>query len=195
DEKRGELASAQTRFAEAHVITARLLAARPDDPQRIFAHAQSAYYLGFIAWKTGDGAGARRGFAAYDELARRLLAIEPANPDWQLEAAYAESNLGMLALRQAGDAKAAQRQFESALGRFEAVAKKKPGDADAQLELSDGYAWLADARRRQGDLSGARANRRAQRRILEALVAADAQNVPARTDLLANQLAMARLAA
>ena len=193
DEKRGALASAQARFAQAHVLTASLLAERPDDPQRLFDHAQSAYYLGFIAWKTGDGAGARRGFQAYDDLARRLVAKDPGNPDWQMEAAYAESNLGMLALRQAGDPKAAQAQFASALARFEQVAKTRPSDADVQLERSDGYAWVADTLRQRGDLTGARANLLAQRHILDGLLAIDPQNVPARTDLLANQLAMARL--
>ena len=62
-----------------------------------------------------------------------------------------------------------------------------------QLELSDGYAWVADSQRLTGDLAGARANRVAQRRILQQLLAIDPQNVPARTDLLGNQLALARL--
>jgi hypothetical protein len=44
-----------------------------------------------------------------------------------------------------------------------------------------GWPTAAD---RLGDLAGARANRTAQRGILEGLLATDPQNVPARTDLL-----------
>ncbi|WP_293678168.1 toll/interleukin-1 receptor domain-containing protein [uncultured Phenylobacterium sp.] len=193
DEKRGDLASAQARFAQAHVITADLLTARPDDPQRLFDHAQSAYFLGFIAWETGDGEGARRGFQAYDTLARRLAAKDPGNTDWQMEVAYAESNLGLLALRQAGDTRTAQTRFASALARFQRVAEARPADADVQFELSDAHAWVAESLRVTDDLAGARAHRLAQRRILEGLLAIDRRNVAARIDLLSNQLAMARL--
>jgi hypothetical protein len=193
DEKRGDLNSATARFLEARLLTASLLAAKPNDPKRIFAQAQSEYYMGFIDWQKGDGAAARRGFEAYAELAQRLVKADPANLDWQLEAAYADSNLGMLALRQAGDATTAERHFASALRNVQLAGEGKPKDADRWLELADGYAWLADTQRVRGDLAGAQANRAAQKRILDGLLAADPRNVDAKSALLSNQLALARL--
>ena len=56
DEKRGDLAKARAAFVEAHRTTAKLLADRPNDTARIFAHAQSEYWVGFINWRNGDGA-------------------------------------------------------------------------------------------------------------------------------------------
>ena len=195
DEKRGDLNSATARFLEARLLTASLLAAKPNDPKRIFAQAQSEYYMGFIDWQKGDGAAARRGFEAYNQLAQRLVQADPRNIDWQLEAAYAESNLGMLALRQAGDAPTAERHFTTALQKFQLAADGKPKDADRWLELADGYAWLADTQRVAGDLAGAQASRAAQRRILDGLLAADPLNVDAKSAMLSNQLALARLEA
>ena len=195
DEKRGDLNSATARFLEARLLTASLLAAKPNDPKRIFAQAQSEYYMGFIDWQKGDGAAARRGFEAYAQLAQRLVKADPKNIDWQLEAAYAESNLGMLALRQAGDAPTAERHFASALQKFQLAADSKPKDADRWLELADGYAWLADTQRVAGDLAGAQSSRAAQRRILDGLLASDPLNIDAKSALLSNQLALARLEA
>ena len=195
DEKRGDLNGATARFLEARLLTASLLAAKPNDPKRIFAQAQSEYYMGFIDWHKGDGAAARRGFEAYATLAQRLVKADPKNLDWQLEAAYAESNLGMLALRQAGDAPTAERHFTTALQKFQLAADGKPKDADRWLELADGYAWLADTQRVRGDLASAQASRAAQRRILDGLLAADPLNVDAKSAMLSNQLALARLEA
>ncbi|WP_293907778.1 toll/interleukin-1 receptor domain-containing protein [Phenylobacterium sp.] len=193
DEKRGNLETAAARFAEARRITVALLAASPQDPKRIFGQAQSEYYLGFIAWQRGDGVAARRGFEAYAALAQQLVRKDPSNIDWLMETAYAESNLGMLALRQAGDAPTAERHFTTALSTLQAAANSKPRDVDRQLEVADGYAWLADTERVRGDLAGVAANRTAQRRIIDALLAADPLNVAARTAMLSNELAMARL--
>ena len=56
DEKKGELAAALAKFREAHRTTAALLKQDPKNPDRIFAHAQSEYYVGSIAWRQYDRA-------------------------------------------------------------------------------------------------------------------------------------------
>lgn len=195
DEKRGDLDSAAAKFEEASRSTAALLAAKPNDPKRIFAHAQSEYWLGFIDWRKGDAAGARRGFEAYAELARRLVQVDPQNAEWQHEIAYAELNLGTLALRQAGDAAAARRHFSLALNKLLLLSARIPEHVGLQREIGDAYAWLADSQRIDRDFEGALRSRTAQRGILDFLLAKHPGNVEVRADRLGNELAIARIEA
>ena len=194
DETRGDLERASVSYAQAWRITDDLLAAKPKDPERVFLHAQSEYYVGSIAWQKGDGAVARRRFEAYAALARDLARKAPQNLDWLMETAYAESNLGTLALRQAGDAATAEGHFARALATLRTISAAKPNDADLKVELADGYGWLANAQAARGNLAAALTNRNAQRPIIDALLAADPLNVSARNVLLSNELATARLA-
>lgn len=193
NEKRGDLKTAQAQFEEARRTTAALLVAKPHDPQRIFDQAQSEYWVGFINWRNGDGAAAKAGFEAYAALAARLVKIDPKNAAWRAETGDAESNLGMLALRQAGDLPTAERHFAAALATAQSVATLKPSDTEAQIDIADGYAWLADSERLQGDFAGAIANRAAQRRFLDKMLAADPRNVEVRLNLLYCDLAVARI--
>ncbi|WP_293678166.1 toll/interleukin-1 receptor domain-containing protein [uncultured Phenylobacterium sp.] len=193
DEKRGNLEAARESFEDAHRTTAALLAANPDDPDRIFAHAQREYWVGFSNWRTGNGTAARRGLEAYAELACRLETMDPNNAEWRREVGYAESNLGLLAMRQAGDLKAAERHFRTALTLSENLAARKPNDIALQSEVATYRAWLADSQRLGEKFSSALENRLAQRRILTALQVSDPQNREVRSDLLSNDLALARI--
>ena len=194
-ERSGDLVAARKQFEEAWRTTAALLAKAPDDPKRIFAHAQSEYYVGFINWRDGAAEQARAGFEAYANSAQKLIRIDPANVDWRHEVAYAEANLGMVDLRHAGDASSAERHLRAALQGKLTVLARTPGDADLQSEVADAYAWLADSQRQRGDDASALANRTKERAIIEALIAKDPRNVEFRTDLLGNDLGLARIEA
>jgi hypothetical protein len=193
NEKHGDLKTAQAQFEEAQRTTAALLAARPNDPQRIFDHAQSEYWAGYIRWRNGDSVGARTGFEAYARLADKLVAIDASNDAWRMEVAYAANNLGMLALRHDGQAAEAQRQFAKSVEIRQQVARDKPGDAAAVIDVSNAMAWLADSQRIGGDLEGARATRESQRKLLAELLKASPNNAEARGDMLGNELGMARI--
>jgi len=193
-EKAGDLATARQKVDDAYGITAALLAARKDDPKRIFAHAQSEYWTGFISWREGKAAAAKAGFEAYARLATRLVAVDPTNSEWQFEPIYASVNLGMLALRQAGDAALAERYFRSSLAALDVIIRRRPGDPEARSERQKDLAWLADSQRLQGRLREAAATREEQRRLLEATLAKDPRNVEAKRFLLAHDLAIARIA-
>ena len=194
-EKSGDLVAARKQFEEAWRTTAALLAKAPDDPKRIFAHAQSEYYVGFINWRDGAADQARAGFEAYARSAQRLIRIDPASIDWRHEVAYAEANLGMVDMRHTGDAPSAERHLQAALQGKLAVLARMPADADLQGEVADAYAWLADSQRLRGDESSALANRTKERAIIEALIAGDPRNVEFLTDLLGNDLGLARIEA
>jgi tetratricopeptide (TPR) repeat protein len=194
-EKHGDLKAARAQFEEARRTTGALLAAKPNDRQRIFDHAQSEYWVGFIDWRTGDGAAARASFEAYARLADRLVRVDPNNDNSLIEVAYAANNLGILALRQEGDAAEAQRQFRKALRIHEAIARHDPRNPQRQRDMATALAWLADSQRVNGDLSEAAATREAQSKILTDLLAAAPNDVRLRGYLLFHDLAVARIEA
>ncbi|HEX4709527.1 TIR domain-containing protein [Phenylobacterium sp.] len=193
NERHGDLKTAQAQFEEARRTTAALLAAKPNDPQRIFDQAQSEYWVGFINWRNGDGAGAKAGFEAYARLAARLVRIDPRNDAWLMETAYAANNLGILALRQAGRPAEAQTQFIKALRILQVIAPHKPGDPQLQRDIATALAWLADSQRINGDVQEAMATREAQRKILADLLAKTPSDVQAQEAMLGHDLAVARI--
>jgi tetratricopeptide (TPR) repeat protein len=138
-EKQAKLDEALKVFVSASDTTAELLAKYPDEPQRIFDHAQSVYWVGYIAWRKGDAAAAARAFLQYRDLANRLVKIDSSNPDWQLETAYASQNLGVVQLDswqldEALKSFSAQKDIESQL------VHRKP---DLAIELAEGYGWIS----------------------------------------------------
>jgi hypothetical protein len=193
-EQRGDLAGARAQFVEAARITAAQLAAAPDNPQRIFDHAQSQYYLALIGWRAGDGRAAQAGFNTYRSLAEKLVAKDAKNPDWWREVGYAELNLGMYALRSKLDTINAERHFRTGLAALETATRLAPNNRDDNNATTDAYAWLGDTLRLRGDYAGAQAVRERQRQLLETMRAADPRDKKIQGYLVANDLAMARIA-
>ncbi len=195
DLARGRPTTAAVQFEEAHRTTEVRLATNPKDPQRLFDHAQSEFWRGYTAWETGNVRQAATSFASYARLAARLLQDDPANADWQMEAGYADSNIGMLALRQTGDARAAEARFTSALLHFRAAEAQRPSDRDIAHQIVDGLGWLADSQRMGLDLDAAFQNRLRQRAMLMDLRAGVARDAGVETGLVRNALALARIEA
>lgn len=149
DELQGDLHGAEEMFQEAWDATAALLSRTPNDTQRIFDHAQSVYWLGYLDWRRGNFAEAEAAFRSYKELAERLVSIEPANLDYVLELAYAHSNLGTLYLGAVGEPRKAYSEFLESANLFSVLVEKQQesiGSSDTYYgDLSDSYAWLADS--------------------------------------------------
>ena len=101
---RGDLDGALRRYREALSGTAESLRRSPDDPKRMFDHAQSVFYVGSIAIQRGNVDEAAAQYRAYRRLADRMIAAEPNNPAWKLEGVYASMNLGNVVLERANDA-------------------------------------------------------------------------------------------
>ncbi len=193
DEQRGKLLSARANFDEANRTTAALLAADPTSEARVFAHAQSEYWSGYVRWRAGDDAGAETRFRHYAQLAEQLAERDPRNPDWQIEVGYATSNLGVFELRSTGNISAARRHFGIALLSFERAARVRPDDRNLREQIADGIGWLADVERIDGELRSALEYRIRQRTLLELLLAEDRRNFQTRLALVGNALAFARL--
>lgn len=189
----GRLPEALNKFGEAHRTTAALLARRPDDTDRIYGHAQSEFWLGSAALKVEDFATARRRFEAYSALASRLVATDPRNKNWQMEAGYAQSNLGTLALRSEKRPDLAQASFERAQVHFLAAQRLTPTDTGVVRDLADNHGWLSDSLYDQRKFERAYAERSRERALMLGLAAADPKNANYARDLVESTIGLARI--
>ncbi len=140
ENSRGNLSGALKTYQAAAATTAELLARDPDEPQRMFDHAQSLYWVGYIAWQRGDLDTAKRQFKGYDMLADGLLAADPAKIEWQLEKSYAQSNLGTVASDR-GDLDAAREHFANALAIDRRYYERDPTDSNAIIQYGGTLSW------------------------------------------------------
>ncbi|MFT6541297.1 MAG: tetratricopeptide (TPR) repeat protein [Maricaulis maris] len=142
DSAQGDLENAYEHFRIAYQSTSRILAVEPTMGERVYEHAQSAYYVGYFAWRRGDLDTAELRFGEYRDLAYRLIEINPDNLEWQAEVAYAHSNMGALfvAQRRWLDARTAAT---SALEQLRTMAADRPDNDPIWVEVSETLAWVA----------------------------------------------------
>ena len=76
--------------------TSEAIRRKPNDPQRIFDHAQNVFYVGDIALRRGDQKAAEAAFRNYKTLSDREVALDPDNMKWRVEAQSADANLGVM---------------------------------------------------------------------------------------------------
>jgi len=175
---RGDLDGALRRYREATTGSAEALRRAPDDPQRVFDHAQNVFWVGEIARQRGQTSRAEASMREYKKLSRRLIAIDPSEAKWQMEGIYADANLGivLLDLRRYPEAATV---FQASLGAIEKLAAAAPQNAQYRKSLIETLAWLADAREREGRLDDALAQRERQLALLAPLISisrSDAEN-------------------
>lgn len=142
DVRRGDMDSALDAFRRARATTAELLAREPQDPQRIFDHAQSVFWVGYYDWQHGDTPAGERAMLEYQRLARQLVAQDPRNLAWQAELAYSHTNLGVMLIDQ-GRAREALPQFEMSRRANAQRVAGQPSDVPALLDLGQDYSWLS----------------------------------------------------
>jgi tetratricopeptide (TPR) repeat protein len=151
---RGDTQGALRLYRAALAGTGEALRRNPDDPQRLFDHAQNVFWIGEIE---GDRGRTDRAMAAkleYKRLADRMVQLDPDNMKWRMERHSAEANLGVAFLQQRRFAEAV-RQFAQALTSIAALATADPGNGDYQKALAETLAWLADAQLALGNLDAA----------------------------------------
>jgi len=139
---RGKSEEALKAFTQAAATTAEQLARDPNNEQRIFDHAQSVFWVGYIAYNRGELKEAEAQYREYKRLADRLVELDPDKPEWQMESSYAETNLGVM-LNEQERHREAEPFFIRGLERIEAVAASEPYDAGRQLEIGQTANWLA----------------------------------------------------
>ncbi|RIX32602.1 toll/interleukin-1 receptor domain-containing protein [Sphingomonas edaphi] len=189
---RGDLDGALRRYREALAGTAEALRRFPDDPQKMFDHAQSVYWVGSIAMAKGatDEAGVR--FREYRRLAQRMVAADPNNPKWQLELVYASSNLGIVEQEQRRYREAAET-FQASVAATERLVAREPANMEYHKLLSEALAYLSDAQGSAGQLLPAIAQRQRQLQHLAPYLAREHSDADLRQKAMIANMALSRL--
>ena len=74
---RGDLDGALRRYREAMSGTPEMVSRSPDDPQRLFDHAQNVFYWGEVSERRGRLDVAETAMREYKRLADRMVALDP----------------------------------------------------------------------------------------------------------------------
>jgi tetratricopeptide (TPR) repeat protein len=168
---RGNLKEAEQLYQQATAGTAEAMRRSPNDPERIFEHAQNVFYVGETARFEGKPAEAERSFREYKRLADQMTALAPDSLKYRMEVLYANENLGISLYNQHRFTEAL-RQFQGAAGPMEKLASLYPSNTTYEKEYATVLAWVADAQRSLGNLPAAIAGRQRQIAALEQFVAA-----------------------
>lgn len=167
----GKMDTAKREFAAAYQVTATLLKQAPNDPERIFNHAQSEYWVGAIPFKARDKAATQPHFNAYLLLAKQLVALEPGKTAWQREVGYAENNLCALAQTAPVQIGLARQHCREAVRITDILSRREPKSLPSQLDHLNNLGWQADTERKAGNAEDALAIRLRQRDIAATLPA------------------------
>ncbi|MFM5883739.1 MAG: tetratricopeptide repeat protein, partial [Novosphingobium sp.] len=179
---RGDSVAGLEAFRQAAATTAEQLARDPDNPQRIFDHAQSVFWVGYIAYERGEYGEAETNWGEYKRLADRLIALNPKKPEWQMELSYADTNLGVLYYDQGRYAEA-EPLFAAGVRLVEAVAAGQKHDPGRQLEVGGAVNWLGKARDALNRFDEAEQLHRQEISIYQDILKSDPANNLAKTRL------------
>ena len=174
----GDLDRALPLFEQASATTAEQLRRDPDNPQRIFDHAQSVYWAGYVAWQHGDLARARNYFLQYRDFAQRLSAVARDNAAWQAEEGFADINLGVVDFDDDANAKALD-EFEAARRVLAGLSVRYPDHREFSYWVGQALGREADVRRKVGDFAGALEARRQESDAYRTILARDHENAQA----------------
>jgi tetratricopeptide (TPR) repeat protein len=193
DESKGELAAALKKFQEANRVTAAVLAKQPADPDALFAHAQSEFWLGQMHYFRNEPSAVLPRWTAYRDLTRRLVRAAPSDPRSMRELAYAEGNLCSLALDPPQNLDNAVSSCAVSLKGMQHVERMLPHDLRVKRDVANRRGWLATAYAARGDRRTALAERTAQVSITEALSKQLPEDKGIAEINLAAQISMAQL--
>lgn len=167
---RGNLKEAEQLYRQAMAGTAEAVRRAPENPERIFQHAQNVFYVGETARFAGRPTEAERSFREYKRLADQMTALAPDNLKYRMEVLYANENLG-ISLFDQNRFDEARRQFEGSANPIEKLASLYPSNVAYQKEFVNALGWVADSQRALGNLDAAIAIRQRQILLVNQLLA------------------------
>jgi tetratricopeptide (TPR) repeat protein len=189
---RGQLDTALKLYREALASTGEALRRDPENPQRLYDHAQNVFWVGYVNSQRGRLDRAAAAFREYRRLADAMIAHEAGNRRWRLEKIYADNGLGVILMKQQSYRESAAT-FREVLAASEALLASEPNNRDFQDRLIEALAWLADAREASGDLDGALSLRERQFALLERLSATRGTDPPLKRAMMTAHRVMGRL--
>jgi MTH538 TIR-like domain (DUF1863) len=176
DDQSGNMEQAQEHFLLAHRATAALLEREPENPDRIFAHAQSEYWAGQAAWRRRDRATTAKYWRGYVYQAEKLLKIDKDRARANLEMGYALGNMCDFYLRDNYDLDKAIANCRQSIDYERVALRHAPERVEIGMALANRYGWLADALVANKAYVEARAARKSEQAIVDGLLAKDPRN-------------------
>ncbi len=181
DERLGNFGAAAGKYREAHRSTAAVLARHPGDPEAIFAHAQSEYWIGEAASRQGDLETTEEHWRGYLVLAKALARVEPGTWRSAMELGYAKGNLCDLIIRKSperatDEVNLAFHFCEEANADMRAALTLDRSQVETALALANRLGWQADHYIDAKRLDQAIALRNEEAEILDRLVRAEPDN-------------------
>lgn len=190
--QRGRFAEAERKFEEAARTTAAVLAQRPDDPEAIFADAQSEFWTGFAAWQQGNLETTSRHWRAYLDRAKALAAREPGKLRSLMELGYAHGNICELTSRQVSDARESLPWCEKATAFMRQAASRPDATRQNRLDLANRLGWQADVVSKTGNFDAAIALRREEAALLDTMLQREPDNFQLRQRRLWPEIGLVR---
>jgi tetratricopeptide (TPR) repeat protein len=188
-QSRGNLDAADKFLTAALTGSAESMRRSPDDPQRIFEHAQNVFWMGELARNRGQTAQSDDAYREYKRLADQMIAIEPDNLRWRLEEAYADENIGIIEFNHRRFDEAAE-SFQGSLRFMMALDSIGPDVGASHYDIANTIGWAADAERARGQLKAAIALRKREIAYLSRSIAGGASGVELYQPLLVSHLAL-----
>jgi len=185
----GDLDTAESYFLRAYESSQTLLAREPENPDRIFDHAQSAFWAAHVPDQKDEYEIIEKYYNEYLELAERLEVVEPDSLRSLQEKTYAYANLANINLKQKRPQKAYEL-YQTVLPVFQRIAEDYPGANNAQLDIAVLYSWLANCSIDLSRFDDAIAYREKQYNLLEKLEGTTSVNADIRYDKLTSALAL-----
>jgi tetratricopeptide (TPR) repeat protein len=163
---RGHYDEATRLYRQAMAGTAEAVRRRPDDPRRLYDHAQNVFYVGDIARERGQIDQAESFYREYKRLADQMAAIQPDNLKFRMEVLYANEDIG-IALKAKRRFAEASQYFGGILQPLLSLTTLDPNNAEYQATYSNVLGWYADTESALGHLDSAMAARHRQIAFLE----------------------------
>ncbi len=163
-EKRGKLDEASRMFGDAAQTTAELLARAPQDGQRLFDHAQSVYWVGYMDKQRGQLPESMQQFERYLALAQQLAQAYPAQLEWQKELGYANANLGVMSIDQQPTSALAYHQAAQAVWQ-----RLVAGAPEVRFNQANSLGWTAKAHGSMGNYAAALAAEQQKLAVLNSM--------------------------
>jgi len=190
--QRGRFAEAERKFEEAARTTAAVLAQRPDDPDAIFADAQSEFWTGYAAWQQGNLETTGRHWRAYLDRAKALAAREPGKLRSLMELGYAHGNICEWSMRQSKDPSQALPWCQKATGFMRQAVGMPGATRQNRLDLANRLGWEADVLSKAGKFGQIIALRREEAALLDTMLQREPDNFELRQRRLWPEIGMAK---
>ena len=131
-----KIKKAKTEIESAYEATAEVLHRNPDDTEAIFAHAQSAYWVGELANISQEYSSTHKYWEEYSILGQQLHKMAPTNIAWMKESAWGQNNLGYVLGKSKQHAQSL-KHYESAISMFSDIIEVNPEDTSLAIEKAN----------------------------------------------------------